>query len=143
MLNATNGAIEANKDDSKYPGKLMAAVGDTTKEINQQKKQGTTPTQNQIQVIFNQKLEERNIYNETKNHEQPIINALVQFNNAPISSSKDYSSHVTDTINNVKNSSGDMMNKAKKFLNSQDGQAVKQQAQSWWTRFVNWVRSWF
>ncbi|MDE7040408.1 MAG: DUF1002 domain-containing protein [Limosilactobacillus sp.] len=143
MLTATNGAIEANKDDSKYPGKLMAAVGDTTKEINQQKKQGTTPTQNQIQVIFNQKLEERNIYNETKNHEQPIINALVQFNNAPISSSKDYSSHVTDTINNVKNSSGDMMNKAKKFLNSQDGQAVKQQAQSWWTRFVNWVRSWF
>ncbi len=113
MLTATNGAIEANKDDSKYPGKLMAAVGDTTKEINQQKKQGTTPTQNQIQVIFNQKLEERNIYNETKNHEQPIINALVQ------------------------------MNKAKKFLNSQDGQAVKQQAQSWWTRFVNWIRSWF
>ena len=54
MLTATNGAIEANKDDSKYPGKLMAAVGDTTKEINQQKKQGTTPTQNQIQVIFNQ-----------------------------------------------------------------------------------------
>ena len=122
---------------------IAAAVGDTTKEINQQKKQGTTPTQNQIQVIFNQKLEERNIYNETKNHEQPIINALVQFNNAPISSSKDYSSHVTDTINNVKNSSGDMMNKAKKFLNSQDGQAVKQQAQSWWTQFVNWIRSWF
>ena len=91
MLTATNGAIEANKDDSKYPGKLMAA--------------------------------------------------LVQFNNAPISSSKDYSSHVTDTINNVKNSSGDMMNKAKKFLNSQDGQAVKQQAQSWWTQFVNCKQS--
>ena len=36
MLTATNGAIEANKDDSKYPGKLMAAVGDTSKEINQQ-----------------------------------------------------------------------------------------------------------
>lgn len=35
------------------------------------------------------------------------------------------------------------MNKAKKFLNSQDGQAVKQQAQSWWTQFVNWIRSWF
>ena len=143
MLTATNGAIEANKDDSKYPGKLMAAVGDTTKEINQQKKQGNTPTQNDIQTTLNQKLEARNIYNETKNYEQPIINALVQFNNAPISSSKDYSSHVTDTINNVKNSSGDMMNKAKKFLNSKDGQAVKQEAQSWWTRFVNWIRSWF
>ena len=143
MLTATNSAIEANKDDSKYPGKLMAAVGDTTKEINQQKKQGNTPTQNDIQTTFNQKLEARNIYNETKNYEQPIINALVQFNNSPISSSKDYSSHVTDTINNVKNSSGDMMNKAKKFLNSKDGQAIQQEAQSWWTRLVNWVRSWF
>ena len=143
MLTATNSAIEANKDDSKYPGKLMAAVGDTTKEINQQTKQGNTPTQNDIQTTFNQKLEARNIYNETKNYEQPIINALVQFNNSPISSSKDYSSHVTDTINNVKNSSGDMMNKAKKFLNSKDGQAIQQEAQSWWTRLVNWVRSWF
>nr|WP_233446422.1 DUF1002 domain-containing protein [Limosilactobacillus rudii] len=143
MLTATNSAIEANKDDSKYPGKLMAAVGDTTKEINQQKKQGNTPTQGEIQTTLNQKLETHNIYNETKKYEQPIINALVQFNNAPISSSKDYSSHVTDTINNVKNSSGDMMNKAKKFLNSKDGQAVKQEAQSWWSRFINWLRSWF
>lgn len=143
MLTATNGAIEANKDNHEYPGKLMAAVGDTTKEINQQKKQGNTPNQTEIQTTFNQKLQAHDIYNETKNYEQPIINALVQFNNSPISASKDYSSHVTDTINNVKNSSGDMMNKAKKFLNSKDGQAVKQEAQSWWTRFVNWLRSWF
>lgn len=143
MLGATNGAIEANKDDHSYPGKLMAAVGDTTKEINQQKKQGDTPTQNDIQTTFDQKLKARDIYNETKNYEQPIINALIQFNNSPISSSKDYSSHVTDTINNVKNSSGDVMNKAKQFLNSQDAREVSQQAQSWWTKFVNWIRSWF
>lgn len=121
----------------------MAAVGDTTKEINQQKKQGDTPTQNDIQTTFDQKLKARDIYNETKNYEQPIINALIQFNNSPISSSKDYSSHVTDTINNVKNSSGDVMNKAKQFLNSQDAREVSQQAQSWWTKFVNWIRSWF
>lgn len=143
MLDATNDAIEANKDDSSYPGKLMAAVGDTTKSINQQKKQGDTPTQNDIQTTFDQKLKTRDIYDETKNHEQPIINALIQFNNSPISSSKDYSSHVTDTINNVKNSSGDVMNKAKQFLNSKDGQEVQKQAQSWWTKLVNWVRSWF
>lgn len=143
MLGATNSAIAANKDDNSYPGKLMAAVGDTTKSINQQKKQGTTPTQSDIQTTFDQKLKARDIYDETKNHEQPIINALIQFNNSPISSSKDYSSHVTDTINNVKNSSGDVMNKAKQFLNSKDGQEVQKQAQSWWTRFVNWLRSWF
>ncbi|MDM8331927.1 DUF1002 domain-containing protein [Limosilactobacillus pontis] len=143
MLDATNGAIEANKDDSSYPGKLMAAVGDTTKSINQQKKQGETPTKTEIQATFNQNLQERNIYNQTKNYTGPIINALVQFNNSPISSSKDYSSHVSDTIKNVKNSSGDIMNKAKKFLNSADGQAAQQKAISWWDKFVNWLRSWF
>ena len=143
MLGATNSAIEANKDNSKYPGKLMAAVGDTTKSINQEKKQGNTPTQSEIKTTFEQKLQNYNIYNETKNYEQPIINALVQFNNSPISSSKDYSSHVTDTINNVKKSSGDVMNKAKQFLNSKDAQQAKQEAMSWWDRFVNWVRSWF
>lgn len=143
MLGATNSAIEANKDDSSYPGKLMAAVGDTTKSINQQKKQGDTPTQSDIQTTFEQKLRARDIYNETKNYEQPIINALIQFNNSPISSSKDYSSHVTDTINNVKNSTGDVMNKAKQFLNSKDGQEVQKQAQSWWTKLVNWIQSWF
>ena len=143
MLDATNGAIEANKDDSSYPGKLMAAVGDTTKSINQQKKQGETPTKTEIQNTFNQNLQERNIYNQTKNYTGPIVNALVQFNNSPISASKDYSFHVSDTIKNVKNSSGDIMNKAKKFLNSTDGQAAQQKALSWWDKFVNWLRSWF
>ncbi|MCH3921689.1 DUF1002 domain-containing protein [Limosilactobacillus sp.] len=143
MLDATNDAIQANKDDSSYPGKLMAAVGDTTKSINQQKKQGETPSKNTIQVTLNQNLEKRNIYNETKNYTSSIVNALVQFTNAPISSSKDYSSHVSDTIKNVKNSSGNIMNKAKQFLNSPDGKAATQQAQSWWDKFVNWIRGWF
>ncbi|MBB1062531.1 DUF1002 domain-containing protein [Limosilactobacillus fastidiosus] len=143
MLSATNDAIDANKDDSSYPGKLMAAVGDTTKEINKQKRSGEQPTQVQIENTLNQNLKRQNIYNETKNHTTTIVNALVQFNNAPISSSKDYSSHVSDTINNVKNSTGDMMNKAKQFLNSEDGKAAQQQAQSWWNRFVNWIQRFF
>lgn len=143
MLGATNGAIEANKDDKSYPGKLMAAVGDTTKDINQQRKQGENPSKTEIQTTLNQNLQERNIYSETKNYTGPIVNALVQFTNSPISSSKDYSSHVNDTIKNVKNSSGDIMNNAKKFLNSADGQAAQQKALSWWDKFVNWLRSWF
>lgn len=143
MLSATNDAIDANKDDSSYPGKLMAAVGNTTKQINKQKRQGETPTQVQIETTLNQNLKQQNIYNETKNYTTNIVNALVQFNNAPISSSKDYSSHVSDTINNVKNSTGDMMNKAKQFLNSKDGQAAQKQAQSWWNRFLNWLQGLF
>ena len=56
MLSATNDAIDANKNDSSYPGKLMAAVGDTTKQINKQKRQGEQPTQVQIENILNQNL---------------------------------------------------------------------------------------
>lgn len=143
MLDATNGAIAANKDDSSYPGKLMAAVGNTTKSINQEKKQGNNPSQTDIQVILNKNLRAQNIYNETKNYTTSIVNALVQFNNSPISSSKDYSSHVNDTIKNVKDSSGNIMNKAKQFLNSKEGQAAQRNAQSLWDRIVNWFRDLF
>lgn len=143
MLSATSGAIEANKDDSSYSGKLMAAVGNTTKTINKEKRQGNNLNQTEIRTTLNQNLQSQNIYNETKNYVTPIVNALVQFNNSPISSSKDYSTHVSDTIKNVKNSSGNIMNKAKRFLNSKEGQAAQQKAQSWWEKLVNWVRSWF
>lgn len=143
MLDATNGAIAANKDDSSYPGKLMAAVGNTTKSINQEKKQGNNLSQTDIQTMLNKNLQAQNIYNETKNYTTSIVNALVQFNNSPISSSKDYSSHVNDTIKNVKDSSGNIMNKAKQFLSSKDGQAAQQKAQSLWDRIVNWFRDLF
>lgn len=139
MLGATNDAINANKGNNDYPGKLMAAVGDTTKAINQNKKNGKEPSKDEIQTMLNHQLFLHGIYSETKNYEQPIVNALIQFNNSPISSSNDYSSHVDDTIKNVKNSSGQIMNNAKQFLNSKDGQ----EAQNWFDKLVQWFKETF
>lgn len=139
MLGATNDAINANKGNNDYPGKLMAAVGDTTKAINQNRKNGKEPSKDEIQTMLNHRLFLHGIYSETKNYEQPIVNALIQFNNSPISSSNDYSSHVDDTIKNVKNSSGQIMNHAKQFLNSKDGQ----EAQNWFEKLVQWFKETF
>lgn len=143
MLGATNDAINANKGNNNYPGQLMAAVGDTTKVINQQRQNGNNPSQGDIQKMLNHRLILHGIYGSTKQHEQPIVQALVKFNNSPISSSKNYGAHVSDTIDNVKHSSGNIMNNAKQFLNSKTGEADKQQAQSWWNQLVNWVQNLF
>ena len=143
MLGATNDAINANKNNDAYPGKLMAAVGDTTKAINQQRQNEQDPSKDQIQSMLDHRLMLHGIYGSTKEHEGPIVNALVEFNHSPISSSKDYSSHVADTIKNVKGSSGQIMNNAKQFLNSKDGQQAQQQAQSWFDRLVQWFQGLF
>lgn len=140
MLGATNDTIQANKDNDKYPGKLMAAIGDTTKAINAQQQKGDTPSTDDIQTMLNHRLFLHGIYGSTKDHEQPIVNALVQFNHSPISKSSDYSSHVSDTINNVKHSSGDVMNQAKQFMGSKEGKQAQQQAQSWWDQLVQWIQ---
>lgn len=143
MLDATQGAIRANNGDDNYPGKLMAAIGDTTKAINAQRQAGKDPSQDNIQSMLNHRLFLHGVYGSTKNHEKPIIKALVQFNNAPISQSKDYSKHVSDTVNNVKHSSGDVMNKAKQFMNSKEGKQAAQQSQNWFEKLIAWINGLF
>lgn len=146
VLDATQDAIDANKDDSSYPGKLMAAVGDTSKRIAQQKQNNgdNLATKDDIQQMLNQALEKRGIADQTTTAQQEkIAGALVEFQNSPISSSKTYVNNVTNTINNVKNSTGNLMNKAKNWANSAEGQKTVKQAQNWFTRFINWIKSWF
>ncbi len=145
VLDATQSAIDANKDDSSYPGKLMAAVGDTSKQIAQQKQSsGELATKADIQEMLNKALEKRGIADQTTTTQQEkIAGALVNFQNSPISSSKTYINNVSNTINNVKNSTGNLMNKAKNWANSEAGKETVKQAQSWLTRFINWIKSWF
>ena len=126
VLDATQDAIDANKDDSSYPGKLMAAVGDTSKQIAQQKQSsGELATKADIQEMLNKALEKRGIADQTTTTQQEkIAGALVNFQNSPISS-------------------GNLMNKAKNWANSEAGKETVKQAQNWLTRFINWVKSWF
>lgn len=145
VMDATQGAIDANSDDKNYAGKLMAAVGDVSKQIAQKKQNsGELATKQDIQKMLNDALEKRGIEDQTSTRQQnKIANSLVTFQNSPISSSKTYVNNVTNTINNVKNSSGDLMNKAKQWANSDSAKQAEQQASNWFQRLVNWVRSFF
>lgn len=145
VMDATQGAIDANSDDKNYAGKLMAAVGDVSKQIAQKKQNsGELATKQDIQKMLNDALEKRGIEDQTSTRQQnKIANSLVTFQNSPISSSKTYVNNVTNTINNVKNSSGNLMNKAKQWANSDSAKQAEQQASNWFQRLVNWVRSFF
>ncbi|KRM19740.1 hypothetical protein FC40_GL001344 [Ligilactobacillus hayakitensis DSM 18933 = JCM 14209] len=146
MLDATQSAIDANKDDANYPGKLMAAVGDVSKQIAQQKQddQNELATKADIQAMLEKALQQRGIASQTTNNQIiQIVNALVKFQDSPISSNKSYINSVDDTINNVKNSSGNLMNKAKNWANSANFNQTTEQAQNWFTKFINWIKSLF
>lgn len=147
MLNATQSAIDANKNNTKYPGQLMAAVGEVSKQISQQKQQNNgqdLATKQDIQDMLNKALAEHGIANETTNNQkEQITNALINFQNSPISADKSYTKNVDNTIQNVKNSTGNLMNKAKNWMNSKQGQAAAQEAKNWFERFIDWIKSLF
>lgn len=147
MLDATQSAIDANKNDTKYPGKLMAAIGDVSKQISKQKQQDNgqdLATKQDIQDMLNKALAERGIKDQTTNNQkEQITNALVNFQNSPISADKSYTKNVDNTIQNVKDSTGNLMNKAKNWMNSKEGQAAAEQAKNWFERFIDWIKSLF
>lgn len=146
VLEATQGAINENSDDSSYSGKLMAAVGNVSKQIAQQKQNngGQTASKKNIQVMLNTQLKKQGIENQTSQTQQTkIVNSLVTFRDSPISSSKTYVNNVSNTINNVKNSSGNLMTKAKDWANSNSGKKTVHQASNWLEKLVDWVRSLF
>lgn len=144
VLDATQGAINDNSDDSSYAGKLMAAVGDVSKQISQKKQNNDSVSKSEIEQMLNDALNKRGIDDKTSNTEiNNIVNSLVTFSNSPISSSKSYTKNVSNTINNVKNSTGDLMNKAKSWVNSKSGQEAKQQASNWFQRLIAWIQSLF
>ena len=145
MLEATQPAIDANKDDKTYPGKLMAAIGDVSKQLAEMKQDNKNlATKQDIQDMLNKALEKRGIEDKTSStNVTQITNALFNFQNSPISSSKNYVKNVDNTINNVKNSAGNLMNKAKNWANSQSGKKTISEAKSLWQKFVDWVKGLF
>ena len=66
MLEATQPAIDANKDDKTYPGKLMAAIGDVSKQLAEMKQDNKNlATKQDIQDMLNKALEKRGIEDKT------------------------------------------------------------------------------
>lgn len=145
MLDATAGAIDANKDDKEYPGKLMAAIGDVSKQLSEMKqKQDQLATKDDIQDMLNKALAAKGIDTKTSPEQvDKIINVLINFQKSPIADDKDFSKNVQNTIDNVKNSAGDLMNKAKDWFNSEDGKNAQNFFVKIWNSIVDFFSGLF
>lgn len=149
VLEATQPAIDANSDDSKYPGKLMAAVGSVSKELAQQRQDDNDyATKAEVQEMLAKALKKYGIDDSTPSSSQTtIVNALIQVQKAPVSSSKTYISNVTNVTKSVKNSVGSAMAKLSDFANSSDGKALMAKYgnlfQRTWAKIVAFVEGLF
>ncbi|MDO4855419.1 MAG: DUF1002 domain-containing protein [Limosilactobacillus gorillae] len=144
VLDATQGAINENSGDSSYPGKLMAAVGNVSKQVAKDKQNGQTDNFADIQALLTKALQKQGIESKTSSSSQTtIVNALITFRDSPISNSKTYVNNVTNTINNVKNSTGDLMNKAKNWANSEAAKTAVKDAQNWFQKLIAWIQNLF
>lgn len=144
MLNATNGAIQENKDDEKYPGQLMSAVGQASKDIAKQKQKGKDLTKQDIKDALNEALKENGILDKTSPAQQnKIADALILFKDSPISNDKTYVKNVNNTINNVKNAVGQKMAEAKEWLNSQEAQGFFTRVKNWFVNLWHKITSFF
>lgn len=145
VLSATSDAIADNSDDKSYPGKLTSAVTDTSADLAEKKQAGTTITLNIIGNTLNTNLEKQGIADQTSDTAKTaIVNSLKLVVNAPISDSKSFVENAQNLADKLKNSTGDLMAKAKDFANSADAK----QATNWFVEHVvnpvkNWIQSIF
>ncbi|WP_137602574.1 DUF1002 domain-containing protein [Paucilactobacillus nenjiangensis] len=146
MLDATQSAIDQNSDDSKYSGKLMAAVGDVSSGLAKSKQEdGTTATQSEVKTQLEAALKKYGIDDSTPTTSITlIVNALIQVQKAPVSSTKSYISNVSDLADSLKNSAGNAMSKLSDFANSADGRALMSKYgnifQQIWNKIVLWIQ---
>lgn len=149
VLEATQPAIDANSNDSKYPGKLMAAVGYVSKELAKQRQNDNEyATKAEVQAMLDKALSKYGVSDSTPSSSKvTIVNALIKVQQAPVSSSKTYISNVTNVTKTVKNSVGDAMAKIGDFANSADGKKLMAKYgnifQRTWAKIVAFVEGLF
>lgn len=152
--NAANNVLEATtqvldtqgeKSDSKYAGKLTAAVTNTASELADRKQQGDNIDLN---IIINQltvNLEQNDLGDKVSDEQvNQIATALQSVNEAPISNSSDFVKSSAKLSDKLTKSTGDVMAKAHDFANSKDAH----NASNWfvthiWEPVVNFFSSLF
>ncbi|KRM11767.1 DUF1002 domain-containing protein [Paucilactobacillus suebicus] len=145
VLTATQSAIDDNSNNSKYPGKLMAAVGSVSGKLAKERQNnGDYATTSEVETMLNTALTKYGVNDDTSSSAKTeIVNALIKVQKAPVSSSKTYVSNVTNVTNNIKNSAGNAMAKLSDFANSSDGKALMAKYgnifQRVWARIVAFV----
>lgn len=126
VLEATQPAIDQNNDDKSYAGKLMAAVGTVSADLAKQRQNNNEyATKAEVRQMLDEALAKNNVSSKTSASSKTlIVNALIQVQKAPVSTSKTYISNVKNVAGSLKNSVGSAMAKLGDFANSADGKAL-------------------
>ncbi|MFC6206130.1 DUF1002 domain-containing protein [Levilactobacillus tongjiangensis] len=142
VLDATQPAIDSNNSDKKYPGKLMAAVGDVSSDLAKQRQNGNDlATKSDIEDMLNKALAKRGISDNTSSTQiTNIAVALSKVQQAPVSTSKSYVTNVTNVANSLANSIGNKMAGVKDFANSADAQKAENFIVRIWNSIVNFFK---
>nr|WP_313845321.1 DUF1002 domain-containing protein [Levilactobacillus namurensis] len=145
VLDATQPAINANNDDKKYPGKLMAAVGSVSSDLAKQRQNGDElATKADIQEMLAKALAKQGISGQTTQTQINNISiALSKVQQAPVSTSKSYITNVTNVANNLANSIGNKMASLKDFANRADAQQAENFIARIWNSIVNFFKGLF
>lgn len=142
VLDATQPAIDSNSSNKKYPGKLMSAVGSVSSDLAKQRQNGDDlATKADIEEMLQKALAKQGIDGQTSATQiTNIAIALSKVQQAPVSTSKNYISNVTNVANNLANSIGDKMAGVKDFANSADAQKAENFIVQIWQKIVNWFK---
>lgn len=143
VLDATQPAIDSNSSNKKYPGKLMSAVGSVSSDLAKQRQNGDDlATKADIEEMLQKALAKQGIDGQTNSTQiTNIAIALSKVQQAPVSTSKNYVTNVTNVANNLVNSIGDKMAGVKDFANSADAQKAENFIVQIWQKVVNWFKS--
>ncbi|MFC6261152.1 DUF1002 domain-containing protein [Levilactobacillus fujinensis] len=142
VLDATQPAIDSNNDDSKYPGKLMSAVGSVSSDLAKQRQNGNDlATKADIETMLQKALAKQGIDGKTSSTQITNISiALSKVQQAPVSTSKTYVTNVTNVANNLANSIGDKMASVKDFANSADAKKAENFIVQFWNKIVSFFK---
>lgn len=145
MLNATQDAVSQNNNDPKYAGQLSNAVMNTAKEVAQNKQDGQTMNEGQVQKLLNDNLAKQGIENKTPSSTVNNITNIItnKFQNAPVAKNKNFINNADNTVSNITKG---IKNGAKQMFNS-DEFKKNLPSENWfvsmWHKIVNWFNSIF
>lgn len=143
VLDATQPAIDSNSSNKKYPGKLMSAVGSVSSDLAKQRQNGDDlATKADIEAMLQKALAKQGIADQTNATQiTNIAIALSKVQQAPVSTSKNYVTNVTNVANNLANSIGNKMASVKDFANSADAKKAENFIVQIWQKVVSWFKS--
>lgn len=145
VMDATQPAINQNKGDKKYPGKLMAAVGSVSSDLAKQRQQNNQyATKDEIRQMLDDALAKQGIQSQTaSNVTNNIVVALSNVQKAPVSGTSSYVDNAKQVASSISNSVGNKMAQLKDFASNADTSGIMGALSRIWQSIVTFFNNLF